>query len=107
MHRRYPIAQQTDLLARGVSQSLASLPSLTHGLPSQAGLRTAPRRPGPPMRTWSAGNLDLPMRTTDSPTGSLSRADTAFRDKRRSVTNLLRRDSAVVRTLPLLIEFPF
>ncbi|EMD41028.1 hypothetical protein CERSUDRAFT_44631 [Gelatoporia subvermispora B] len=43
------------------------------------------------MRTWSAGNLELPMRNTDSPNGAL-RQD--FRDnKRRSVSGLLRRDS--------------
>ncbi|THG97659.1 hypothetical protein EW026_g4378 [Hermanssonia centrifuga] len=69
--------------------------NLGHGLPSRADIRSTPRIPGPPMRTWSAGTLDLPMRSSDSPTGSIGRADSGLRDKRRSVTGLLRRDSAV------------
>ena len=92
-----PIIQQAELLARTVGgQSLSSVPNLAQSLGAQPGLRTTPRIPGPPMRTWSAGNLDLPLRQTDSPTGSIGRADAAFRDKRRSVVGLLRRDSAVV-----------
>ncbi|KZT72645.1 P-loop containing nucleoside triphosphate hydrolase protein [Daedalea quercina L-15889] len=47
------------------------------------------------MRAWSAGNLDIPMRPTDPPAGPVGRQDSIFRgDKRRSVSNLLRRDSA-------------
>ncbi|OSX60355.1 hypothetical protein POSPLADRAFT_1171425 [Postia placenta MAD-698-R-SB12] len=46
------------------------------------------------MRTWSAGNLDIPLR------GSDGRQDSIFRDKRRSVSGLLRRDSTGV-SLPL------
>ncbi|THG94004.1 hypothetical protein EW026_g7376 [Hermanssonia centrifuga] len=64
--------------------------NLGHGLPIGADIRTTPRIPGPPMRTWSAGTLDLPI-----PTGSIGRADSGLRNKRRSVTGLLRRDSAV------------
>ncbi|KAF8913842.1 P-loop containing nucleoside triphosphate hydrolase protein [Gymnopilus junonius] len=43
------------------------------------------------MRTWSAGNLDLPVRPSDQ---GLSRQDGVLRDKRRSVSGLLRRDSS-------------
>ncbi|KAF7800012.1 hypothetical protein EIP86_011255 [Pleurotus ostreatoroseus] len=96
-----PIAQQPDFIGRGVAQSLANvLPGLNNGISNRQEMRTTPRIPGPPMRTWSTGNLDIPIRTTDSPTGSLGRADTGFRDKRRSVTSLLRRDSAVTDTIP-------
>lgn len=92
-----PIAQQPDYIGR--NHSLANvLPGLNHALLNRQEMRATPRIPGPPMRTWSTGNLDIPLRTTDSPTGSFGRADTGYRDKRRSVTSLLRRDSAVVRT---------
>ncbi|PCH41386.1 nucleoside triphosphate hydrolase protein [Wolfiporia cocos MD-104 SS10] len=47
------------------------------------------------MRTWSVGNLELPLRANDSPPGPIGRQDSIFRDKRRSVSGLLRRDSAV------------
>ncbi|KAF8842299.1 hypothetical protein BDN67DRAFT_989268 [Paxillus ammoniavirescens] len=64
---------------------------LGHGLPNRPDLRPSPRAPNPPMRTWSAGNLDLPLRV-DSVAG-LGRAE-AVRDKRRSVTGgLIRRES--------------
>ncbi|KAG5646627.1 hypothetical protein DXG03_002931 [Asterophora parasitica] len=64
---------------------------LGHGLPHRPEIRTAARHPNPPMRTWSAGTLDLPLRPFDPNVG---RQDTAARDKRRSVTGLMRRDSA-------------
>ncbi|PPQ79556.1 hypothetical protein CVT25_003438 [Psilocybe cyanescens] len=66
---------------------------LGHGLPNRPDLRPAPRQPNPPMRTWSAGNLDLPVRPSDQ---SLGRQDAILRDKRRSVSSLLRRDSSGV-----------
>ena len=66
---------------------------LGHGLPNRPDLRPAPRQPNPPMRTWSAGNLDLPMRPPDQ---TLGRQDAVLRDKRRSVSGLLRRDSSGV-----------
>ncbi|KAF9058116.1 P-loop containing nucleoside triphosphate hydrolase protein [Panaeolus papilionaceus] len=45
------------------------------------------------MRTWSAGNLDLPtLRANDQ----AMRQEALLRDKRRSVSGLLRRDSAGV-----------
>lgn len=69
--------------------------SIGIGIPS----RNGPRIPGPPMRTWSAGTLDIPMRSGDQLVGSLGRADSSFRDKRRSVSTLLRRDSSAVRLL--------
>ncbi|GJE84598.1 DEAD-box helicase domain-containing protein [Phanerochaete sordida] len=56
--------------------------------------RTGPRLPGPPARTWSTGNLDIPMRASEQLAGPLGRADPGMRDKRRSVAGaLLRRDS--------------
>ncbi|KAI0676914.1 hypothetical protein C8Q78DRAFT_54672 [Trametes maxima] len=67
--------------------------SLGHGMPGRPDIRQSQRMPNPPMRTWSAGTLDLPMRNTDSPAGSTGRQDSIFRDKRRSVSGLLRRDS--------------
>lgn len=69
---------------------------LGHGLPNRPDLRPSPRAPNPPMRTWSAGALDLPMRPTDS---GMARPGAMLGDKRRSVSGLLRRDSAGVSTL--------
>jgi translation initiation factor 4A len=68
----------------GVSSSAM----LGHGLPNRPDLRPSPRAP---MRTWSAGTLDLPMRPSDP-----NRQDSMLRDKRRSVSGLVRRDSAGV-----------
>lgn len=70
---------------------------LGHGLPNRPELRVPPRAPNPPTRTWSAGNLDLPMRVDNVPT--LGRSD-PVRDKRRSVTGgLMRRESVGVSVL--------
>lgn len=69
---------------------------LGHGLPNRPDLRGPSRTPNPPTRTWSAGSLDLPVRPSDG-AGSLSRPESLLRDKRRSVSNLLRRDSTGVR----------
>ncbi|KAH9938446.1 uncharacterized protein B0H18DRAFT_1081109 [Fomitopsis serialis] len=61
---------------------------LGNGLPSRPEMRGNGRVPNPPMRTWSAGNLDIPMRSTDSSTGPLGRQDSMLRvDKRRSVSD--------------------
>ncbi|KAF9569043.1 hypothetical protein CPC08DRAFT_702163 [Agrocybe pediades] len=73
------------------SASMSNSSFLGHGLPNRPDLRPAPRQPNPPMRTWSAGNLDLPVRPADQ---SLNRPDAMLRDKRRSVSGLLRRDSS-------------
>lgn len=68
---------------------------LSHGLPNRPEIR-ASRTPNPPMRTWSAGSLDLPLRPSDS-LSALRGTDTLLRDnKRRSVSGLVRRDSAGV-----------
>lgn len=68
---------------------------LGHGLPSRQDLRPSPRAPNPPMRTWSAGTLDLSMRTENL--SSLGRLEPA-RDKRRSVAgSMMRRESVGVR----------
>lgn len=85
----------TDL-APGLPPMMNSTAGLGHGLPGRPDMRQNPRMPQPPMRTWSAGTLDLPLRNTDSPAGSIGRQDSIFRDKRRSVSGLLRRDSAGV-----------
>ena len=67
---------------------------LGHTLPSRPELR-ASRTPNPPMRTWSAGSLDLPVRPSDN-LSVLRSSDALLRDKRRSVSGLVRRDSAGV-----------
>jgi hypothetical protein len=64
---------------------------LSHGLSN----RPATRTPNPPMRTWSAGSLDLPVRPSDN-LSALRSSDALLRDKRRSVSSLMRRDSAGV-----------
>ncbi len=64
-------------------------PVLGHGLPNRQDLRPSPRSPNPPLRTWSAGNLDLPIRPGES---GIVRQDPLPRDKRRSVA-VLRRES--------------
>jgi len=69
---------------------LNNLAMLGPGLPNRPDLRLPPRQPNPPARTWSAGNLD-PVRPAEQ---NLSRQD--LRDKRRSVSGLLRRDSSGV-----------
>ncbi|KAG5639000.1 hypothetical protein H0H81_007908 [Sphagnurus paluster] len=71
----------------------STISNLGHGLPLRPELRSATRQPNPPLRTWSAGTLDLPIRPSDVNTG---RQENVVRDKRRSVTGLLRRDSAGV-----------
>ncbi|KAJ7638756.1 hypothetical protein FB45DRAFT_903730 [Roridomyces roridus] len=67
---------------------------LGHGLPNRPDLRSASRAPNSPMRTWSAGTLDLPIRPADP-----LRQDSLLRDKRRSVSSLVRRDSAGILDL--------
>lgn len=71
---------------------------LGHGLPNRPELRPSPRTPNPPMRTWSAGTLELPMRPSDA---TISRQDLMMRDKRRSVAGLMRRDSAGVSVIQM------
>ena len=73
---------------------------LGNGFPStRSDLRNPSRHPPQPMRTWSAGSLDLPPRgSVDSST--TTRQESLLRDKRRSTVALLRRDSAGVRSPP-------
>jgi len=75
-------------------------------LSNRPDLRPNPRAPNPPMRTWSAGSLDLPMRPQDPNNIGLGRPDSFLRDKRRSVANLMRRDSAssLVSTYGVLVS---
>jgi hypothetical protein len=86
--------QQGDLLSHPVASN-ASL--MGHGLPNRPDLRPSPRV-HPPSRTWSAGSLDPPMRPSDA---GLNRQELLLREKRRSVSNLSRRDSSGVRTFIL------
>lgn len=83
-----------DVITQPIGPSL-SQHMLGNGLPStRSELRNSPRHPPQPMRTWSAGSLDLPARgTTDSSAAATTRQDTLLRDKRRSTVALLRRDS--------------
>lgn len=79
--------QPNDLMAgRGMIPQAAAMGL---GIPG----RTGPRLPAPPARTWSTGNLDIPMRLNEQLPGPLGRADPGLRDKRRSIAGLLRRDS--------------
>lgn len=71
--------------------------ALSHGLPNRQDLRPTSRIPNPPMRTWSTGTLDLTSRGSEPGPTPLVRPDAIFRDKRRSVSTVLRRDSAGVR----------
>ena len=89
------IASQLELAPNQVLNNTAVL---GHGLPNRPDLRPTPRQPNPPMRTWSAGNLDLPVRPAEQ---NLARQEAILRDKRRSVSGLLRRDSSSV-SLPKL-----
>jgi translation initiation factor 4A len=53
------------------------------------------RNPPPPVRTWSAGSLDMPLRGD----AHLSRPELLNQKRRSVVGNLNRRDSAAVRIL--------
>ena len=70
---------------------VGNAPMLGHSLPNRPDLRI--RHPNPPLRTWSAGTLDLPMRPSEQ---GIGRQEAILRDKRRSVSGLLRRDSSGV-----------
>ncbi|PFH51458.1 hypothetical protein AMATHDRAFT_142781 [Amanita thiersii Skay4041] len=74
-----------------LSSAMANQAGLGQGLPGRQDLRPSPRPPNPPLRTWSTGNLDLPLRPSESIT--LRQEPVPVRDKRRSVTGLLRRES--------------
>lgn len=90
-----------------ISQPTLSNPSLIgHTLSNRPDLRPSPRQQSnTPMRTWSAGTLDMPIRASES---AISRQEPILRDKsRRSVSGLLRRDSSGVSVLQAFIHFPF
>jgi translation initiation factor 4A len=84
-------------LADLVPNQLAPIPPhasiLAHGLPNRPDLRPSPRAPNPPMRTWSAGAIDLPIRPPDT---GFNRHESLLRDKRRSASGMARRESAGV-----------
>lgn len=96
--------QPRDMLAsQMMAPPLGSMNGLGHGVPNRGDLRTNSRGPNAPMRTWSAGNLDIPPRGSESGPSGLGRPDNMFRDKRRSVSGLLRRDSAGVSIRSVII----
>ncbi|RXW25234.1 hypothetical protein EST38_g578 [Candolleomyces aberdarensis] len=67
---------------------------LGHGIPGRPDLRTNPRQPNAPVRTWSTGALELPpIRPLEQ---NPQRSDSLAMGKRRSVTGLVRRDSSGV-----------
>ncbi|KAF9534864.1 hypothetical protein CPB83DRAFT_843068 [Crepidotus variabilis] len=72
------------------SSGISNAALLNHGLPNRPDLRSGARQPNPPMRAWSASNLDLPIRASVQDIG---RQESGLRDKRRS-SGLLRRDSS-------------
>lgn len=72
-----------------------------HSLPLRADMRHSPRPPHLPARTWSAGTLDLPVRSSDPNVG---RQDPMVRDKRRSVTGPYRRESSGVSQIILFVD---
>lgn len=84
----------------GPQPSLSSGPTAPLPLPNRPDLRPPGRSPSLPMRTWSAGSLELPPRTQDQNTNNsvgLGRpTDSYLRDKRRSTVNIMRRDSSMV-----------
>ena len=92
-----PTAQMGEFNARMFPAGVANANALGHGLPGSRGdIRPTQRMPNAPMRTWSAGTLDIPQpRASESGPSLLGRPD-IFRDKRRSVSALSRRDSAGV-----------
>jgi translation initiation factor 4A len=102
----HPLEARNSIIGLGPPQDIApnqlatpptlSPPSLIgHTLSSRPDLRPTPRQqPNSPMRTWSSGQLDLPIRASES---AMSRQEPVVRDKsRRSVSGLLRRDSSGV-----------
>jgi hypothetical protein len=95
---------QQDIAAGLMSSSLNSAAILGHGHPASRGeLRQSPRPPAPPIRTWSAGSLDLPPRVITDASASM-RQDPIFRDKRRSAVGPHRRDSASVSLVSLVLS---
>ena len=64
-----------------------------HSFPVRPDYRSATRASTMPMRTWSAGNIEVPARLLDP---NNIRQDNLSRDKRRSVANINRRDSTGV-----------
>ena len=98
-----PAASSLSVMSPDIITTQPIGPSLSqhmlgNGLPStRLDPRNSPRHPPQPMRTWSAGSLDIPPRgSVDSSAAATSRQESLFRDKRRSTVALLRRDSAGV-----------
>ncbi|KAF9452493.1 hypothetical protein P691DRAFT_756415 [Macrolepiota fuliginosa MF-IS2] len=101
-----PLEARNSIIGLGPPQDIApnqivSQPTLTppsligHTLSNRPDLRPSPRQqPSSPMRAWSSGSLDMPVRASES---AISRQEPILRDKsRRSVSGLLRRDSSGV-----------
>jgi translation initiation factor 4A len=105
----HPLEARNSIIGLGPPQDIApnqlvspptlSPPSLMgHTLSNRPDLRPAPRQqPNTPMRTWSSGTLDMPIRASES---AMSKQEPIVRDKsRRSVSGLLRRDSSGVSVI--------
>ena len=90
---------QLDLAPNQIMPPTSNAPILGHSLPNRPDLRV--RHPNPPLRTWSAGTLDLPMRP---PEQGIGRQEAILRDKRRSVSGLLRRDSSGVSYIQISLQ---
>lgn len=103
----HPLESRNSIIGLGPPQDIPpnqvvtplSPPSLmAHTLSNRPDLRPAPRQPNTPMRTWSSGSLEVPIRASES---AISRQEPNVRDKpRRSVSGLLRRDSSGVIDSP-------
>lgn len=95
-------AQMGDFNPRMFPGNMPNVNPLGHGLPgNRPDLRPTQRMPNAPVRTWSAGTLDIPPpRASESGPSTSGRQD-LYRDKRRSVSALSRRDSAGVRLMLL------
>ncbi|KZT38316.1 hypothetical protein SISSUDRAFT_760771 [Sistotremastrum suecicum HHB10207 ss-3] len=75
-------------------------PGLGHGFPPRDLRPPVPgvRTPNPPMRTWSAGSLELPMRPQDN----MNRPPDFARKRGSVATGLMRRESSGVYLIPFV-----
>ncbi|KAF8639830.1 hypothetical protein AX17_001086 [Amanita inopinata Kibby_2008] len=83
---------QPDIVSNPMLSPVGNQSGLGHGLPNRQDSRPSPRPPNPPLRTWSAGNLDLALRANES-VGV--RQEPIARDKRRSVAAFRRESTAI------------
>ena len=88
-------SQQGDIPLNQIMSppAMSNSTAVGHSFPLRPDMRHSPHPPHLPTRTWSAGTLDLPMRSSDP---NIGRQDPMVRDKRRSVTGPFRRESSGV-----------